>query len=141
VARERAERGGQHAVGPRQRRELPRLRHAHHPARHAQLVLHRHAPLEVGHVLLGREQEQVAHALQVDLPAGPLAEARPGVERAHRDPHVQLVGEHRAHAARTLRGGARAELAALQQQHVVHTRLCQVERDAQADHATAHDHH
>ena len=68
------------------------------------------AALEFGHVLVAREQEQVAHPLEVDLPARPLAERTPRLERAQRDPHVQLVGEHRAHAAGALRGGARAEL-------------------------------
>ena len=39
-----------------------------------------------------------------------------------------------------LRGRARAELVALEQQHVPHARLGEVERDARADHTAANDH-
>ena len=141
MSRERAERAREHAVQPGQRRQLVRLVGREHPARKAEPVLHLHAALELGHLRGAREQEQVADAPQVDLRAGTLAEGAPRLERADADPHVQLVREHRADAARALRRGAGAELRPLDEQHVLHSRLGEVEGDARADHATAHDHY
>ena len=94
----------------------------------------------VAHVVLAREQEQVAHLLQVDLPAGAAAEVLERRQAALGQPHVQLVRELRAHAAGGLAGRAAAQLAALDQHRVGHAGLGQVEQDARAHHAAA-DHH
>ena len=56
------------------------------------------------------------------------------------DAHVELVGEHRAHAAGAAAAGAGFQLAALAQQHL-DARLGEVEGDARSDHTAAHDHH
>ena len=135
----RAERRRLDALQSGKRREPPRLLRGEHPARQPERVLHRHVALEPAHVLGPRQQEQVADLLEVHLPAGPLAEPPPGIEVPQAHPHVQLVGEHRAHAARPLAGRARAELGALEQQHV-HARLREVEGDAGADDASPDDH-
>jgi hypothetical protein len=141
VARERAERCGEHAVEPGKRRELVGLAGAHHPARKPDAVLHLDAALERDHVVVRREQEQIADLMQVDLPSRALAEGAPRLERAQPDAHVQLVREHGPDAAGAAPGGARAELGALEQQHLLHARLGEVEGDARADHPAAHDHH
>jgi hypothetical protein len=140
VPGQRAEGAGQDAVEARERRQLRHLVHAHHPARQAEPVLQRDALGEGLDVGLGIEQEQVAHAREVHLPAGSLAEGGPRLERPHPDADVQLVREHRAHAAGALHRRAGAQVRAIEQQHVLDARLAEVKGDARADRPAAHYH-
>jgi hypothetical protein len=91
VPRQRAKGGRQHAVQAGERRQFVRLLDAHHPARQAETVLQLDAAFECRHIRVARQQEEVTHPLEIDLPARPLAERPPHLERAHRDSHVQLV--------------------------------------------------
>ena len=135
---ERAVRRREHAVEPRERAQLAHLVEVDEPARHAELVLQRHARLEARDVLLAVEEEEVADLMEVDLGAGPLAETREGVDAAQPDRDVERVGELRAEAAgRTARRPAR-ELIALEEADV-DSGLGEVEGDARPDHAASDD--
>ena len=70
---------------------------------------------------------------------GRLAKPLERVEAARAELHVERVGELRAHATRGLAGRAGAERVALDQQHVPHARLGEMEGDADAHDAAAHD--
>ena len=137
---ERAERAREHVVEADERVQDTDLAGSQHPARHSETVLERHALLERLDVLGPGQREQVADPVEVDLPAGPLAEPRERVEAAYGDADVQLVGELRPHAAGRSRGGAGCQRRPLEQQHVAHARLGEVERDAGTDHPAADDH-
>jgi hypothetical protein len=130
------ERGGQHIVHLDQRAQLLRLSGGEHPAGHAVAVLKLDALLERLDVLGRREQEEVAHLVKADLPAGPAPEVGERPQAALRDLDVELVGELRPHAAGRLRRRAGRQRLTLHQQRW-HACLGQVKQDAGAHHAPA----
>ncbi len=105
----------------------------------AELVLQRDRALERVDVLLPVEQEQVADPVQVDLCSGPLREALECFQAPEPDRDVEWVGELSPHPTGRLARRPGGELGALDQQ-CVDSGLCQVERNARADHAAADDH-
>jgi hypothetical protein len=107
---------------------------------HAQGVLHRDGLDHRVHLLRPVEQEQVADPVQVDLLPRPLPEVGEGLEAAPAQLDVQRVGEHRAYAAGALARRPAPERGAVEQQHVGHTGLGEVEGGARADDPAPDDH-
>ena len=137
---EPTERTRQHVVEADQRIQLADLVGRQEPARHSEPVLQLDALLEGRDVLGRRQREQVADLVQIDLPAGTLAEVHERIDAAHRDADVELVGELRSHPARRPRRRAGRECVALEKQHVAHARLREVEGDARPHHTASDDH-
>ena len=82
------------------------------------------------------EQEQVAVLAEVDPVHPPEL-----LQRAERDPDVQLVGELRPDPAGRPRGRPGRERVALEQHDVGDAELAQVPRDARSHRAAADDHY
>ena len=120
-----------------------RLVDAHHPARHARAgSAARRCARTPSTSSRRREQEQVAHPPQVDLPAGPLAERAP-TPRASAARSARSARPRTSPARRPRPSPVEPEPSSPRssEQHVLHARLGEVEGDARADHPAADDHH
>ena len=107
--------------------------------RHAVVVLQLDISLEDRDVRLPAQDEQVAHLLEVDLPAGSARELPERAKAPLGDLDVQRIGELRAHPARGSAGRSAPELLPLEQ-HDINAGLGQVKGDARSNHAAADDH-
>ncbi len=135
---EGAERGADHSVQARERAERVHLVQRDEAARHAELVLKGDALLEGRDVIIAVEEEQVPDLVEVDLGAGSFLEARERLDAAQSERDVERVGELRAEASRRAAGRPRGELVPLEEADGG-PGLGEMERDARADDAAAHD--
>ena len=102
-------------------------------------VLDRDRFLRHGPCRLVGVEEQVADLVQVDLTSGPYAELLESGKAADPERDIDRVGELRAHAAGRLRGRSACERVLLEQQHVGHAGLSEMERRARAHDPAADD--
>ncbi len=135
---EGAERGADHSVQARERAELVHLVQRDEAARHAELVLEGNTLLECGDVLLAVEEEEVADLVEIDLGAGSFLEAGERFDAAQSERDVERVGELRAETSRRATGRTGGELVPLEEADGG-PGLGEMERDARADDAAAHD--
>jgi hypothetical protein len=117
VAVERGEGRGEHSVEPCDRTELRCLVERDEAARHAAFVLQCDALLERRDVVGVVEKEEVPDLLEVDLCAGPLAEAHEGLDAAQPDRDVHRIRELGAEASGRPARRAPGELSALEEAH------------------------
>src|SRR6185369_10597058 len=96
--------------------------------------------LEGDHVLLPRQREEVAHAMQVDVPSRPVPEPAEQLERSHPEDDIELVAELRADASGGSTRRPPAERATVEHEHALRAGLGKMEGNGQPHHPTADDH-
>ena len=136
----RAEGRGENAAGVetgRQSAGLVRVEPVHF---HAETSLHVDGRAKLGDAAGARQQEQVAFLVKIDRPADRILEVFEEANRFDREPHVRVVRELVAHAARIAPGRCAGERwLALDQDDIRDAASRQVIRDTCAHAAAADD--
>ena len=107
--------------------------------RHAEPSLHPERVLERCDIALFGNEEQVSDLTKVRIDAHLFGEVLDPRQRSQRQPHVDLSGELKAHAAGVARRRPATELIALEHDHVAHTTRREVVGDGSSNDAAPDD--
>src|SRR5438309_3478318 len=134
-----AESTAEDIVGADSGNELGDLHAIHHANRGAHALVEVHRLAELRDTLLRVGEEEVAPLLEVVARAGAVFEVPPERRRELRHTDVELVDELMTDAAEAAFRRPRAELIALEDQHIPLAAIAEKERGGRTDDATADD--
>ncbi len=140
VAVDRAERRREDVVDAQPGDDAAGLVGADEPRRHAEALLQLHRPRERRDLPLGRQQEEIAPLLEVDLPSRLLGEVAVAADALEGDANVELVRELGADPAGRLARRAGRQSLAFDEHAIAAAGLRQVVESARAHDAAADDH-